>query len=77
MRATSARLGTPDRQVLEAIMDGFLPEIREKVIMKDPRTIEDLESAAVLSETARSNPALEPTRVTLVKVEIQNLIFRH
>lgn len=57
MRATAARLGTPDRQVLEAIMDGFLPEIREKVIMKDPRTLEDLESAAVLSETARSNPA--------------------
>lgn len=57
MRATAARLSTPDRQGLEAIMDGFLPEIREKVIMKDPRTPEDLESAAVLSETARSNLA--------------------
>lgn len=57
MRATAACLCTPDRQVLEAIMDGFLPEIREKVIMRDPCTLEDLESAAVLSETGCSNPA--------------------
>lgn len=79
MRATAARLGTPDRQVLEAIMNGFLPEIREKVIMKDPRTLEDLESAAVLSETARSNPAFRSDSSTTCtagnsKSELQTLV---
>lgn len=77
MRATAARLGTPDRQVLEAIMNGFLPEIREKVIMRDPRTLEDLESAAVLSETARSNPAFRSdssTTCTAGKSDLQTLV---
>lgn len=79
MRATAARLGTPDRQVLEAIMNGFLPEIREKVIMRDPRTLEDLETAAVLSETARSNPAFRSDSSTTCtsgnsKSELQTLV---
>ena len=52
LRATAARLDTPDRQVLEAIMKGFLPEIRGKVVMRDPH--DELESAAVLSETTRT-----------------------
>lgn len=45
--------------MLEAILDDFLPEIRKKDIKRDPRTLEDLDSAAVLPETARSNPAFK------------------
>lgn len=59
MRATAARQGTPDRQVLEAIMEGFLPEIQEKVVMRDPRTLDELESAAVLSERARTKTLIQ------------------
>lgn len=80
MRATAARLGTPDRQVLEAIMEGFLPEIREKVVMRDPRTLDELESAAVLSETARTKTLRNDSTSTCTsnacssKSDIQDLV---
>ena len=80
MRATAARLGTPDRQVLEAIMEGFLPEIREKVVMRDPHTLDELESAAVLSETARTKTLRNDSTSTCTsnacssKSDIQDLV---
>lgn len=82
MKAMAARLGTSDWQVLEAILDDFLPEIRKKDIKRDPRTLEDLDSAAVLPETARSNPAFKSDSSTTwtacwkFKVRTSNIKFK-
>ena len=49
--------------MLEAIIEGFLPEIRENVV-RDPCTLDELENAASLSETAGSHPALRTGKST-------------
>lgn len=49
--------------MLEAIKEGFLPEIRENVV-RDPCTLDELENAASLSETAGSHPALRTGKST-------------
>ena len=75
MKALAARLNTPPSQVFESIMNGFLPEIKEKVIMNDPRTLEDLEDAAVLSELAASHPAFRQSSGTdHSTLDVENLV---
>ena len=75
MKALAARLNTPPSQVFESIMNGFLPEIKEKVIMNDPRTLEDLEDAAVLSELAASHPAFRQSSGTdHSTLDVKNLV---
>lgn len=77
MRATTARLGTPDRQVLEAIMDGFLPEIREKVIMKNLALLRIWRAPPYFQRLRALILHSEPIQVIPVKLEIQNLNSRH
>lgn len=44
-------------------MEGFLPEIRENVV-RDPCTLDEMESAAGLFETAGSHPAFRTGKST-------------
>lgn len=51
MQDRGSRLGKSDPEILSAFVQGLLPALREKVIMRDPGTLAQADSAARLGES--------------------------